>query len=85
MGGSLRNGQERTGSGMKQLLAATAAVMVMMLLGGCAKFTSSRKMDAGPFSENVSAMMADVTAEVRKPFYIKPYVNVPSAAEYRAE
>jgi hypothetical protein len=73
------------GLGMQRLLAAMAMVIIVSLLGGCAKFQGSRKMDAGPFSENTNAMMADVTAEVRKPFYIKQYLNVPAAAEYRAE
>jgi len=70
---------------MRRLAAVMSMIVVLSLLGGCAKFSASRKMDAGPFSENVTTMMADVTAEVRKPFYIKQYVNVPSALEYRAE
>jgi len=71
--------------GMQRLAAVTAMTVVLSVLGGCAKFSASRKMDAGPFSENTNAMMADVSAEVRKPFYIKQYVMVPSMPEYAAE
>jgi hypothetical protein len=70
---------------MRRLIAATAVVMVMTLLGGCAKFSASRKMDAGPFGENVTVMMGDVSADVRKPFYIKKYIDGPSRDEYEAE
>jgi hypothetical protein len=70
---------------IQRLYTVLACVIILSLLGGCAKFSASRKMDAGPFSENTNAMMADVTAEVRKPFYIKQYLNVPSTLEYRTE
>jgi hypothetical protein len=70
---------------MRRLLTAAAVVMVMTLLGGCAKFSSSRKMDAGPFGENVTVMIGDITSEVRKAFYIKKYIFGPSAEEYQAE
>jgi hypothetical protein len=76
---------ESAGFGIHRLYTLLACVIILSLLGGCAKFSASRKMDAGPFSENTNAMMADVTAEVRIAFYIRPYLNVPSAAEYRAE
>jgi hypothetical protein len=71
--------------GKRRLIAVMSMAIVLSLLGGCAKFSASRRMDAGPFSENTNAMMADVTAEVRKPFYIKKYMNVPSLLEYRTE
>ena len=85
MGGSLGKGQGCTGNGTRRLLAAASVVMVMTLLGGCAKFSASRKMDAGPFGENVTVMIGDITSEVRKPFYIKKYIYGPSAEEYQAE
>jgi hypothetical protein len=85
MGLSLGKGQGCTGNGTRRLLAAAAVVMVMTLLGGCAKFSASRKMDAGPFGENVTVMIGDITSEVRKPFYIKKYIYGPSAEEYQAE
>jgi len=78
-------GSGSMGFGMQRLYTVLACVIILSLLGGCAKFSASRKMDAGPFSENTNAMMADVTAEVRKAFYIRQYLNVPSVAEYRAE
>jgi hypothetical protein len=81
----LTKGNRRGMSGMRQWCALLVCISILSLLGGCAKFSASRKMDAGPFSENTNAMMADVTAEVRKPFYIKQYMNVPSVAEYRSE
>jgi hypothetical protein len=62
-----------------------AGVILLSLLGGCAKFSASRKMDAGPFGENVTVMIGDITSEVRKPFYIKKYIFGPSAEEYQAE
>ena len=70
---------------MRRMVAVTAMIVVLSLLGGCAKFSASRKMDAGPFGENVTVMIGDVTSEVRKPFYIKKYIYGPSAEEYQKE
>jgi len=70
---------------MRRLVAVTAMIVVLSLLGGCAKFSASRKMDAGPFGENVTVMIGDITSEVRKPFYIKKYIYGPSAEEYQKE
>jgi hypothetical protein len=72
-------------SGARHWCTVLVCVSILSLLGGCAKFTSSRKMDAGPFGENVTIMMGDVSADVRKPFYIKKYVDGPSRDEYQAE
>ncbi len=85
MGSLSADRQERSGSGMRRLRAFVAVVAVMALFGGCAKFQSSRKMDAGPFGENVTIMMGDVSASVRKAFYIKKYIEGPSKDEYEAE
>ena len=76
---------ERRMYGVRHLFAILAYIMVLSLLGGCAKFSASRKMDAGPFGENVTVMIGDVTSEVRKPFYIKKYIYGPSAEEYQKE
>ena len=72
-------------SGMRRLCTVLASIIIFSLLGGCAKFSASRKMDPGPFGENVTVMIGDVTAEVRKPFHIKKYIYGPSAEEYYAE
>lgn len=69
----------------RRFTGVVIGVMVLSLLGGCAKFSASRKMDPGPFGENVTVMVGDITAEVRKPFYIKKYVYGPAAEEYQAE
>jgi hypothetical protein len=69
----------------RHLMAGIAMAVILSLLGGCAEFSASRKMDAGPFGENVTVMMGDVTAEVRKPFYIKKYLEGPSRDEYQTE
>jgi hypothetical protein len=71
--------------GARQWYAVLAGVIILSLLGGCAKFSASRKMDPGPFGENVTVMMGDVSADVRKPFYIKKYIEGPSRDEYAAE
>jgi hypothetical protein len=70
---------------MRHLMKTLTVLLLFMLLGGCAKFSASRKMDAGPFGENVTVMMGDVTADVRKPFYIKKYIAGPSRDEYQVE
>jgi hypothetical protein len=70
---------------MRRLFTALSCIIVLSLLGGCAKFSASRKMDAGPFGENTTIMIGDVTADVRKPFYIKKYIDGPSRDEYEAE
>ena len=81
----MTKGAGRGRSGAKQWCMVLVCVMMLSLLSGCAKFSSSRKMDAGPFGENVTVMMGDVTAEVRKPFYIKKYLEGPSRDEYQTE
>jgi len=85
MGLSVKMGHEGVRTGTKRFVAAAAVVMIVSLLGGCAKFSASRKMDPGPFGENVTVMMGDVSADVRKPFYIKKYIDGPSRDEYAAE
>jgi len=62
-----------------------ATAVILSLLGGCAKFSSSRKMDPGPFGENVTVMVGDITSEVRQPFYIKKYIYGPNLEEYQTE
>jgi hypothetical protein len=43
-------------------------------------------MDAGPFGENTTVLMADVAADfAKKPFHIKKYLYGPSRDEYAAE
>jgi hypothetical protein len=76
---------ERRRANMRRLFTVLAFVIILSFLGGCAKFSSSRKMDAGPFGENVTVMMGDVSADVRKPFFIKKYIDGPSRDEYQAE
>jgi hypothetical protein len=76
---------EKAGFGIQRLYTVLACVIILSLLGGCAKFSASRKMDAGPFGENVTVMMGDVSADVRKPFYIKKYIDGPSRDAYQAE
>ena len=51
-------------------------VIILSLLSGCAMFQTSRKMDAGPFGENVTVLMGDIASNVssKQPFYIKPYL-----------
>jgi hypothetical protein len=71
MGLSVKMEHEGIRNGTKRFFAAAAVVMIVSLIGGCAKFSASRKMDAGPFGENVTVMIGDITSEVRKPFYIK--------------
>ena len=80
-------GREQAGRKLRggHLAAVMAMIIALSLLGGCAKFSASRKMDAGPFGENVTVMMGDVSADVRKPFYIKQYLEGPSRDEYQAE
>jgi hypothetical protein len=85
MGLSVKMEHEGIRNGTKRFIAAAAVVMIVSLVGGCAKFSASRKMDAGPFGENVTVMMGDVSADVRKPFYIKQYIEGPSRDEYQAE
>ena len=70
---------------MRNLLAAVGLIVILSLLGGCAKFSASRKMDAGPFGENVTVMIGDITSDVRKPFYIKNYIYGQAADDYQAE
>jgi len=55
------DGTRRSSTGTKRFVAAAAVVMIVSLLGGCAKFSASRKMDPGPFGENVTVMMGDVS------------------------
>jgi hypothetical protein len=64
-------GPGKWGGTVQQRYSLLACFIILSLLGGCAKFSASRKMDAGPFGENVTVMMGDVSADVRKPFYIK--------------
>ena len=85
MGLSVKMEHEGIRNSTKRFIAAAAVVIIVSLLGGCAKFSASRKMDAGPFGENVTVMMGDVSADVRKPFYIKQYLEGPSRDEYQAE
>jgi hypothetical protein len=85
MGLSVKVGHEGIGNSAERFFTVAAVIMIVSLLGGCAKFSASRKMDAGPFGENVTVMMGDVSADVRKPFYIKQYVEGPSREEYAAE
>jgi hypothetical protein len=85
MGLSMKVGHEGIRNSTKRFFAAAAVIMIFSLLGGCAKFSGSRKMDAGPFGENVTVMMGDVSSDVRKPFYIKQYLEGPSRDEYQAE
>jgi hypothetical protein len=68
-----------------QWCTVLVGVVILSMLGGCAKFSASRKMDAGPFGENVTVMMGDVSADVRKPFYIKKYIDGPSRDAYQVE
>lgn len=67
--------------------AAVAIVTVLSLLGGCAKFRASRRVEAGPFAENITVLVGDVQSDLvgRKPFYIEKYLDGPNLAEYRRE
>jgi hypothetical protein len=78
-------GPGKWGGTVQQRYSLLACFIILSLLGGCAKFSASRKMDAGPFGENVTVMMGDVSADVRKPFYIKKYIDGPSRDAYQAE
>jgi hypothetical protein len=79
------NGSGRRRSAVQRGYAVLAGVIILSLLGGCAKFSASRKMEPGPFGENVTVMIGDITSDVRKPFYIKKYIFGPSAEEYLSE
>jgi hypothetical protein len=80
-----RKVSERGRTSTRHLVTVLAFVLILSFLSGCAKFSSSRKMDAGPFGDNVTVMMGDISADVRKPFHIKKYIYGPSMEAYQAE
>lgn len=75
------------GSGARCMMTGIAMAVLLSLLGGCAKFTATRKMDPGPFGENVTILMGDIAADVssRQAFHIKPYLYGPNLEDYQAE
>jgi len=60
-------------------------LVLVTMLGGCAKFQSSRKLDIGPFGENAVSLMGDIQSvmTVKRPFYIKPYLQGQNIVDYR--
>jgi hypothetical protein len=78
---------EGKGTIMRHSVTVLSCIILISLLSGCAKFSASRKMDAGPFGENTTVMMVDIAADMgnKKPFHTKQYIYGPNVQDYQAE
>jgi len=64
------------------------ALTLVVLNAGCSSFYGSRKLEVGPFAENVTALVGDAQSDLfdHRPFYMTRYLqNIPAADAYAQE